>query len=103
MTLARHEYGRVAVFRIKMRFLVQKLWPREKCQFSNCSHLFAGMSEISEKSDGADMTEILKFNVKILYIFALSEFSGIKYKIFAVYILYNILYPYIYINIQNQQ
>ena len=29
--------GRVGVFKIGIRSLVQKLWPLEKCQFSNCS------------------------------------------------------------------
>ena len=33
-----HEYGRVGVFRIQIRSLVQKF---QKCQFSNCSHLVA--------------------------------------------------------------
>ena len=41
ITFARHENGRVGVFRMKMRTLVQKLQPLEKCQFSNCSHLIA--------------------------------------------------------------
>ena len=33
LTFARHDYGRVGVFRIKMRSLVQKLKPLKKCQF----------------------------------------------------------------------
>ena len=41
ITFARHEYGRVRVIRIKMRTLVQKLQPLEKCQFLNCSQLIA--------------------------------------------------------------
>ena len=40
-TFARHEYGRVGVFRIKISSLLPKLQPLEKCQFSNCSHLIA--------------------------------------------------------------
>ena len=36
-TVTRQEYGRVGVFRIKMRSLVQKLKPLEKCHFCNCS------------------------------------------------------------------
>ena len=40
MTFARNKYGRVGVFRIKMRSLVKKLWPFEKCQISNCSKIF---------------------------------------------------------------
>ena len=40
-TFARHEYGRVGVFRIKISSLLPKLKPLEKCQFSNCSHLIA--------------------------------------------------------------
>ena len=41
ITFARHEYGQVNVFRIRMRSLVQHLQPLEKCQFYNCSHLIA--------------------------------------------------------------
>ena len=40
-TFARHKYGREGVLRVKMRSLVMKLQSFEKCQFSNCSHLFA--------------------------------------------------------------
>ena len=40
-TYARHEYGRVGVFRIRIRSLLLKLQPLEKCQLSNCSHLIA--------------------------------------------------------------
>ena len=40
-TFARHEYGRVGVFRIKISLLLPKLQPLEKCQFANCSHLIA--------------------------------------------------------------
>ena len=38
---ARHEYGRVGVFRIKISPLLLKYQPLEKCQFSNCSYLIA--------------------------------------------------------------
>ena len=41
LTFAGHEYGRVEVFKIKKRSLVQKLQPLEKFQFSNVSHLIA--------------------------------------------------------------
>ena len=41
ISFARHEYGQVEVFRIKMRALVQKLQLLEKCKFSNYSHLIA--------------------------------------------------------------
>ena len=41
LIFARHEYGRVGVFRIKMHSLVQKLKPLKNCHFSNCCHLFA--------------------------------------------------------------
>ena len=40
-TFARHESGPVGVFGIKIRSLLPKLQPLEKCQFSNCSHLIA--------------------------------------------------------------
>ena len=39
ITFARYEYGQVGVFRIKIRSLVQKLQPLEKCQSSKCFHL----------------------------------------------------------------
>ena len=38
---ARHDYGRVGVFNIRIRSLVKKLQPLGKCQFSNCSHQIA--------------------------------------------------------------
>ena len=41
ITFAVHEFGRVGVFRIKIRSLVQKFYPLEKCQLSNCSYLIA--------------------------------------------------------------
>ena len=41
ITFAKQENGRIGVFRMKMRALVQKLKSLEKCQFSNCSHLIA--------------------------------------------------------------
>ena len=47
ITFTRHEYGRVRVFRNKMRSLVQKLKPLEKCQFSNCFYLIASHWNIS--------------------------------------------------------
>ena len=40
-TFARNKFGRVGVFRIKIRSLLLKLQPLEQCQFSNCSHLIA--------------------------------------------------------------
>ena len=50
-TFARHEYGRVGVFRIKIRSLFLKLQPLEKCQFSNCSHLIASHCTFNSKTN----------------------------------------------------
>ena len=46
ITFSRNDYGQVGVFRIKMRSLVQKLQPLEKCQFFNCSHLIASHCKV---------------------------------------------------------
>ena len=40
-TFARHEYGRVGVFGIKISSSLPKLQHLETCQFSSCSHLIA--------------------------------------------------------------
>ena len=69
-----------------MKSLVQKLLPREKCQFSNCTHLIAShcILTISGESLTLDLTNTFDY-VWLLVILLVSVtramFRGVRLKI----------------------
>ena len=91
ITFARHKYGQLGLFRIRMRSLLQKIQPLEKGQFSNCSYLiashcrhvisnskfiFAGKGEIHVVPPSAFLLSILS----ALFLFVIFPFPLSTYK-----------------------
>ena len=85
MTFARYEYGRVEVFRTKIRPLIQKLQSLKKCQFSKCSHLIA--SHCISKLSNTDTYFNDYFLLVFIFIFKMNQVYKYRYSSLKILIL----------------
>ena len=106
ITYTSNEYGRVKVFRIKIKSLVLKLQPLEKCQFANCSHLIAShCTDIYSGYSTINRSTLILIIKKLLQKYKKKQFFVVNLKDrgfggggVGIVLLYRVWFPYVIIN-----